>query len=374
MRTAETLALDARVQRGPDTYRFDTADGVCSTNSFRRPELCLVEQLWDRDPGHLLVPQANYGVAGIVLAPAAETVTMTDACARRATLCKRNSRENGVDADVECTADPSTVEGPVDTVAYAPRPDAAIPVAKQVIADAMGVLRPGGRCFVAAATHTGVTRYEACLGDLADAVRTVTKSDGWRLLAATRPECLDSPTYVETRQFEATVDGVALPLVTVPGLFSAGHLDDGTRLLAETVSVADGERVLDLCCGYGPLGAYAGLTADCELWLSDTDCRATDCARRSLERAGVDGTVVTGDGVEAVADRRFDHVLCNPPTHAGRGVLADLFDGVERVLAADGRLSVVHHRALELREHLGGIGDVERVETGEEHVVLRAVR
>jgi 16S rRNA (guanine1207-N2)-methyltransferase len=167
---------------------------------------------------------------------------------------------------------------------------------------------------------------------------------------------------------------VDLSLRAVPGLFSASGLDDGTRLLLESVVLGDGERVLDLCCGYGAVGAYAGRVADGEVWLSDDDRVATRCAECSLRASGVDGTVLTADCLEGVADRTFDAVLCNPPTHAGEGVLAELLSGAYDVLAPGGRLNVVHHRALDLGEHLVRYGDAETLETGVDHVVLSARR
>lgn len=136
--------------------------------------------------------------------------------------------------------------------------------------------------------------------------------------------------------------------------------------------VTDGERVLDSCCGYGPIGAFVGRRDDCEVWLTDDDAVATACAECSLHTTGVDATVVTGDCVEAVADREFDVVLCNPPTHAGEGVLADLFRGIDGVLAPGGRLTLVHHTELDLGRHLSRFPTVERRRTGHEHVVVTA--
>jgi 23S rRNA (guanine1835-N2)-methyltransferase len=65
--------------------------------------------------------------------------------------------------------------------------------------------------------------------------------------------------------------------------------------------------------------------------------------------------------------------LCNPPTHAGDGVLSELFTGVSDVLASDGQLSIVHHCGLDLRSHLTHFGTIERRRTGDEHIVLNAV-
>lgn len=366
------LALESRVPGARPVYRFDTADGVCSKRSFRTAELLLVESLWEADLGRLLCPAANYGVVGIVLAERAAAVRMVESSARAAQLCRLNADRNDVDLTTSLAADITGLEGTFDTVAYAPKPYTPIAVGKQYLAESLSTLRPGGRLYLAASKRTGLTRYERCLRELAASVEQRTDRDGCSLLVGTRPASFDPPTYVSPRTLRPAVDGTTLSLVTVPGLFSASGLDDGTRLLLETTAVEDGETVLDLCCGYGAVGAYAARVADCEVWLSDADRVATSCAECSLRASDVDGTVVTADCVEGVADQRFDRVLCNPPTHAGSGVLAELFDGAHDVLAADGTLLVVHHRDLELRSHLSRFDRIERVRTGDDHVVLHA--
>jgi 16S rRNA (guanine1207-N2)-methyltransferase len=366
------LSLEARVSGGPAQYQFRTADGVCSKQSFRPAELQLLEHLWDEPLGDCLCLEANYGVVGTVLAGTADAVRMTESSARAATLCERNARRNDADATVDCCGDLATLDDRFDTVAYAPRPYTALAIGKQRIADALAALRPGGHLWLSAATETGLARYEACLQELASSVETVATDGTQTLLRATRPASVEPRSYVEKRQMTERVDGVDLPLVTVPGLFSAGSLDDGTRLLLETASVEDGDRVLDLCCGYGPVGVYAGRTADCDLWLSDDDRVATTCAERSLAAAGVDGTVVTADCLDGVTDQCFDRILCNPPTHAGEDVLTELFAGIDGVLAPGGQLTVVHHRALDLQAHLSHCSEVQQRCTGEEHAVVTA--
>lgn len=366
------LVLQSRVPDARPTYRFHTADGICSKRSFRTAELLLVDSLWDADPGRLLALEANYGVVGIVLASRAPAVDLVESSARATHLCERNAAENDRDVSVTLAADVTTFDDAFDSVAYAPKPYTPLSVGTQRIADALSVLRPGGSLYLAASKRTGLARYEACLRETAATVEGVAERDGCSLLEATRPRSFEPPTYVSLRTIRPDVDGTTLSLVTVPGLFSASRLDDGTRLLLESTTVEDGERVLDVCCGYGAVGAYAARVADCEVWLSDDDRVATSCAESSLSASGVDGTIVTADCAEGVADRTFDTVLCNPPTHAGSGVLSELFAGVRGVLAPDGELAVVHHRELDLRDRLSLFGTIERVRTGDEHVVLRA--
>ncbi|MFB6127219.1 MAG: methyltransferase [Halolamina sp.] len=378
--TEADLALEARVDARRETFRFQAVDGLWSPETFRPPELLLLETLWDGgDLGHLLALESNYGVVGTVLAETAATTTLAETSARAARCCRRNLDANRAvdgrrsrDATVAIVDDATALAGPFDTIAYAPKPDTPLSMGCRRLADALTALTPGGRLAVAAAKRTGLARFERFLDDHAAAVTRRGSRGDYRLLEATAPERVDAPSCVTPRRLQPTVDGVDLSLVAVPGLFAAGGLDDGTRLLAETATVDDGERVLDCCCGYGAVGAWAGSRADLDLWLTDDDLGAVRCARRSLEATGVEGTVVAADATAGVADRTFDRVFCNPPTHAGDGVLADIFVGIRDVLAADGVATVVHHRALDLRRHFARFGAVDRVATGAEHVVLRA--
>lgn len=366
------LVLEARVGDRPTEYAFRTRDGVHAAGEFRPAELALLDVLWEATPDSLLHVEANYGVVGTVLAERS-TVTMTESSARAAGLCERNAAANDAFAAVERCAGPSALDGSFDAAAYTPKPYTPLAVGKQRLVDALDALDPGGRLYVAGTREAGIRRYAELLADECDGTTRVVDRDGVRVVAGVRPPRYDPPSFVEPRTLTPTVDGTDLSLVSVPGLFSATGLDHGTRLLLESVDVEDGARVLDLCCGYGAMGVYAALTADCEVHLTDDDSVATRCAACSLDASGVDGTVVTADATAGVAGRTFDRILCNPPTHAGSGVLRDVLGGAGDVLAPDGTLTLVHHRALDLSGHLDEF-DVSTRAVGEEHVVLDATR
>jgi 16S rRNA (guanine1207-N2)-methyltransferase len=377
------LSLAAQVDAPRETYDFETATGVCSPDEFRGAELALVEELWVREVGRLLVVETNYGVPGVLLAEASQGVAMTESSARGASYCEANAERNGVgDAVVVANvASPRDLDvstsgeggGQFDTAAYAPKPYTPLSVAKERLVAALECLPPGGRLFVAARERTGFPRFADALDSVVASVETVGEHGACSVLAATRPEQFDAPSFVEPREFSATVDGVTLSLVSVPGVFSATGLDHGTRLLLQTADVVDGDRVLDLCCGYGTAGVWAAKASECSVTLTDDDRVATRCAECSLAASGVEGEVLTADGTAGVEGEGFDTVLCNPPTHAGDDVLRDLFDGARRVLSRGGTLWVVHHRALDLRAQLSGFERVDCVAQGDEHVVLEVV-
>lgn len=370
-RPAYELTLQSRVSGGRPIYRFQTADGVCSKRSFRNAERLLVESLWDADLGRFLSLEANYGVVGVVLAAHADSVHLVESSARAVQLCERNASENGVDASTALVADVTSLDDAFNTVAYAPKPDTPLPIGKQRLVDSLAVLEPHGRLYLAASKQTGLTRYERCLRETADSVERLAAKNGRSLLEATRPPSFSPPAYVSPRVLRPEINGVTLTFITVPGLFSATKLDDGTRLLLNEITVEDGDGILDICCGYGAIGAYAGRVGDNDVWLSDDDRVATACAECSLRASRVDGTIVTADCAEGVAEQTFDTVLCNPPTHAGTGVLSELFSGIRDVLAPGGELVTVHHQALDLSPHFAPFDSIERLRTGSEHVVRR---
>ena len=363
------LSLAAKVSETPDTFRFRTADGLHSPDEFRAAELLLLETLWDQSLGDLLGVQANYGVIGTVLDSVAATVTMTETSARAVRLARENVDRNDCSATVVLVTSPSQLQSSFDTACYAPEPYTPLDVGKQQLADALSTLRSGGRLYVAGRKSSGIDRYEQFLGEHASEVETVCREDGFRVIETTRPESVDVPAVVLPKTITARVDDVPLSMVTKPGLFSPNSLDDGTRFLLEAATVEDGERVLDLACGYGPVGAYAAARTDVDVVLTDENRRATDCAKATLAATGVEGRVVTADRLRGV-DGEFDRVLCNPPTHAGNGVLSRLFSGVCDVLRNDGELSVVHHRTLNLDEHLELVGKITDRQTSNEHTVL----
>ena len=371
-----SLRLASRVDGGPRKYTFETASGVVSPDAFRQPELLLAERLWEESVGRLLCPQANYGVVGTLLAGRSDGTTATESSARAARLCRRNAAANGAESAVavELTIDPGAVGERFDTVAYAPKPYTPLQIGSHYLASSLSALRPGGSCFLAAAKHTGLGRYRDVLARNCDTVERVATEDGWHLLRATRPDSVAPSSFLSERTIGTTVAGVDLELVALPGVFAASGLDDGTRLLVETAGPAlpSAGRVLDLCCGYGPVGSYVAAATDCDVRLSDDSRLATRCAERSLDATGVSGTVVTADCLRGVAGTTFDAVVCNPPTHAGTDVLSRLFDGAADVLVRSGTAWFVHHRSLDLRPLLDAFGSVERVETGSEHVVFAA--
>ncbi|MBD3764311.1 MAG: class I SAM-dependent methyltransferase [Rhodobacterales bacterium] len=138
--------------------------------------------------------------------------------------------------------------------------------------------------------------------------------------------------------------------VTRPGVFSADGPDAGSALLAAALPAGLRGRVIDLGAGWGYLAARALATAPgiTRLDLVEAEADALDCARRNV----TDPRAVFhwADATRFRPDRPADHVLCNPPFHAGREadptLGAAFIAAAAAMLAPDGTLWLVSNRHL----------------------------
>jgi 16S rRNA (guanine1207-N2)-methyltransferase len=183
---------------------------------------------------------------------------------------------------------------------------------------------------------------------------------------------------VKQTLIQARLRDFDLRLMTQPGVFSDDAVDPGTALLIETMRISPTARVLDLGCGYGPIGIVAAkIAVRGRVTLVDADIRATRLAQRNLELNGItNAEVVLGDGVHDLPPKaRFDVVVSNPPTHQGRDVLDDFVAGAYHVLRPRGQLFVVVNRLLSLRREIGRVfGNEALAARSKGFTVSRAVK
>lgn len=180
-----------------------------------------------------------------------------------------------------------------------------------------------------------------------------------------------------TGSFELTVAGRTLVFHTQPGVFSHCRLDDGSRLLLDTVlpQIRQHQTVLDLGAGVGVLGlSLAGLLSRGEVWLVDSDIRAVRLAEENMRLNGIENAhVVLGDITRDLPRRKFDLVVSNPPTHSGKEVLGAFVEESHDVLRPGGWLYLVVNRLLSVREMLlASFGAVEQASRHKGFLVLRA--
>lgn len=112
------------------------------------------------------------------------------------------------------------------------------------------------------------------------------------------------------------VDG-PLQVISLPGVFSHGRLDRGSALLLEHLDELPVGHVLDFGCGAGLLGATVKRRyPQSRVTLLDVDAFAVAASRLTLAANGLQGEVISGDGIDA-APTDLSLILSNPPFHTG---------------------------------------------------------
>jgi len=141
-------------------------------------------------------------------------------------------------------------------------------------------------------------------------------------------------TYFRGRLFE---------FLTTSGVFSRTRIDAGTRLLVESMVLPKKGLVLDLGCGYGPVGiAAATFNPKLQVVMTDVNERAVWLAKENAKRNRVENVEVRqGFLYEPVENLRFEAVLSNPPVTAGMKTVLPLIAQAPQHLREEGTLQMV---------------------------------
>ena len=125
--------------------------------------------------------------------------------------------------------------------------------------------------------------------------------------------------------------------------FFPGRGGSRTRLLIEALPLPSEGRMLDLGCGYGPVGiAAARENPGLEVVMVDINQRAVELAAVNARLNGVVNVDIRqGDGFSVVPEKDFALIASNPPIRAGKQVVYPLLAAAREHLAPDGLLCVV---------------------------------
>ncbi|MFI6516938.1 methyltransferase [Spirillospora sp. NPDC050679] len=175
------------------------------------------------------------------------------------------------------------------------------------------------------------------------------------------------------------------PVVNHAGVFSADHLDIGTRFLLQNLPTGEHGRIIDLGCGNGVVGTAAALAhPGAEVLFTDesfqaiASAEATFAANATGDAAGR-AAFQAGDALAGVPPRSADLVLNNPPFHThqaiGDATAWRMFTGARDALAKGGELWVVGNRHLGYHVKLRRIfGNCRTMASNPKFVILRALR
>lgn len=139
--------------------------------------------------------------------------------------------------------------------------------------------------------------------------------------------------------------GNLFTFVTDNGVFSKTGIDYGTQVLLETCTEEPlSGKILDLGCGYGPVGIIIKkLYPQSEVTSVDVNPRAVELTEINAEKNQVQIHAFVSDGFDQITDA-FDTVITNPPIRAGKKVIYKMFEDSYDHLCDHGKLYAVIRR------------------------------
>ncbi|MGO3733366.1 MAG: class I SAM-dependent methyltransferase [Vagococcus sp.] len=138
--------------------------------------------------------------------------------------------------------------------------------------------------------------------------------------------------------------GKMFSFTTDSNVFSRGTVDFGSRVLIEAFDDATLPKgsLLDVGCGYGPIGLSLAYSTDRHVDMVDVNERAIELTKENAEAnhiKNIDAFVsYIYDDVES---KEYAGVISNPPIRAGKKVVHDIIEGAFDHLIEEGSLTIV---------------------------------
>lgn len=161
----------------------------------------------------------------------------------------------------------------------------------------------------------------------------ITKYDSARRCSFYWGQCTQAPKRFELtewfKSYQVSYKESSLTIKSLPGVFSHGEFDIGSKLLLDTLPALSG-KVLDFGCGAGVIGSVmAILNPEIELEMCDISALAVESSKATLAANGLSGKVFASD-VYSDTSNDYHFIISNPPFHAG---LDTSYSATETLLA-----------------------------------------
>lgn len=194
--------------------------------------------------------------------------------------------------------------------------------------------------------------------------------------------------YTENPQLDHKLDqwsfelrGKKFQFLTDSGVFSRNTVDFGSRVLIDTFeweSLPAG-RLLDVGCGYGPIGLSLAAISGRTVEMIDVNQRAVALAQENAKRNQIEQVDIhTSNIYETLTEKEYAAIISNPPIRAGKKVVHEILSGAHPLLAVGGTLTVVIQKKQGApsaeKKMLEVFGNVEIVTKDKGYYILKSTK
>lgn len=191
-------------------------------------------------------------------------------------------------------------------------------------------------------------------------------------------KAIESVPFEGRKTYVVQAFGRHLSVVTLPGVFSHGQLDQGTRFFLDSIIQSDASTVLDWACGSGVVGAALSLAhPEIEVDFVDSNIMALESTRQTLAANGLSTNNVWPSDIFSDVSSKYDLIVSNPPFHTGLdtnlSVTQQFLCQASGHLTPSGRLVIVANAFLNyiptLRRHFR---DVQILADNRQYMIIQA--
>lgn len=146
------------------------------------------------------------------------------------------------------------------------------------------------------------------------------------------------------QKLHVSVLGESFTFFTDNGVFSKERLDFGTRTFLENLPIAKmhNKKILDVGCGYGPIGIVLSRLTHSSITMIDVNKRALHLTEMNIKENCVSNArVVESDAYQNIGEEKFDFILTNPPIHVGKEKVYEIVMNARNHLDENGSLWIV---------------------------------
>ena len=146
----------------------------------------------------------------------------------------------------------------------------------------------------------------------------------------------------EIKEFSININNNNFNFKTDNGVFSKGELDFGTRVLIETILKEDiNGNILDLGCGYGPIGIIVNKIKNLNVDMVDVNKRAVHLTKLNIKDNKLSNiNCFISDGFNDIS-KKYNVIISNPPIRVGKEKLYELIIDAKNYLLDDGKIYLV---------------------------------
>ena len=148
----------------------------------------------------------------------------------------------------------------------------------------------------------------------------------------------------EIRKFDVDILNNKFTFYSDNGVFCKEHLDFGSRLLLENIPWNEiTGSILDVGCGYGPIGIIASMLTGNKVTMCDVNKRALHLAKMNAKENKIDALIIESDCYSNISGK-YSTIITNPPIRAGKKIVYDILFSAKEYLIPDGTLFLVIHK------------------------------